>query len=106
MTKKTKLHSSIIVTYRCNAKWNMCEVWKYPTKPSEEIGLDAIEKLPEMFFTNVTGGEPFIRQDLPDIIALLKQKSQRIVISTNGYFTERNNLAISEISRYRHKDQH
>jgi len=30
----------------------MCEAWKHPTKPSEEIGLDVIEKLPEMFFTN------------------------------------------------------
>ena len=64
----TKLHGSIIVTYRCNAKCNMCDVWHYPTKPSEEISLDVIKKLLEMFFVNVTGGEPFIRQDLPEII--------------------------------------
>ncbi len=51
-----KLHGSIILTYRCNAKCNMCDVWHYPTKPAEEIGLDLIEKLPEMFFTNITGG--------------------------------------------------
>jgi MoaA/NifB/PqqE/SkfB family radical SAM enzyme len=55
---KQKLHGSIILTYRCNAKCNMCDVWHHPTKPSEEIGLDVIEKLPEMFFANVTGGEP------------------------------------------------
>jgi len=46
----------------------MCDVWHYPTKPSEEISLDVIKKLLEMFFVNVTGGEPFIRQDLPEII--------------------------------------
>lgn len=86
---KDKLHSSIILTYRCNARCNMCEVWKHPTKPDEEIGLDVIEKLPETFFTNITGGEVFIRPDLPDIIEILRKKTQRIVISTNGYFTDR-----------------
>jgi len=89
MNKKNKLHASIILTYRCNARCNMCEVWKYPTKPSEEIGPDVIEKLPETFFTNITGGEPFIRQDLPEIVEVLRKKTKRIVISTNGYFTER-----------------
>lgn len=84
-----KLHGSIIVTYRCNARCNMCDVWKFPTKPSEEIGLDVIKKLPEMFFVNVTGGEPFLRQDLPEIISELREKAKRIVISTNGYFTDR-----------------
>lgn len=86
---KEKLHASIIVTYRCNAKCTMCNVWKSPTIPSEEIGLDVIEKLPETFFTNITGGEPFIRQDLPDIVERIRKKTKRIVISTNGYFTDR-----------------
>jgi len=67
----------------------MCDVWHYPSKPSEEIGLDVIKKLPQMFFTNVTGGEPFVRQDLPEIISELREKAKRIVISTNGYFTDR-----------------
>lgn len=84
-----KLHASVILTYRCNAKCNMCEVWNNPTKPSEEIGLDIIEKLPDTFFTNITGGEPFVRADLAEIVKLLRKKTKRIVISTNGYFTER-----------------
>ena len=89
MSKKTKIYSSIIVTYRCNARCNMCEVWKNPSKPSEEIGLTEIKKLPQTSFTNITGGEPFIRQDLPEIVEILKRKTKRIVISTNGYFTDR-----------------
>ena len=84
-----KLYGSIIVTYRCNAKCNMCEVWNYPTKLSEEIGIDTIKKLPDMFFCNITGGEPFVREDLPDIVDVLQKKSRRIVISTNGCFTDR-----------------
>ncbi|MHA1343494.1 MAG: radical SAM protein, partial [Promethearchaeota archaeon] len=86
---KPKLHGSIIVTYRCNAHCNMCEVWRHPTATSEEIGLDVIEKLPEMFFCNVTGGEPFVREDLVDIIGILRKKAKRVVISTNGYFTDK-----------------
>jgi Fe-coproporphyrin III synthase len=86
---KNKLHGSIIVTYRCNARCTMCDVWKAPSKPADEIALDVIEKLPDMFFTNVTGGEPFVRQDLPELIAAIRKKTKRIVISTNGYFTER-----------------
>jgi len=67
----------------------MCDVWRRPPETDGEIGLDVIEKLPEMFFVNVTGGEPFIRKDLPEIIGLLRKKAKRIVISTNGYFTDR-----------------
>jgi len=85
----SKLHGSIIVTSRCNAKCNMCDVWQYPSRPEEEIGLDVYEKLPQMFFTNITGGEPFVRKDLPEIVALLRRKTKRIVISTNGFFTDR-----------------
>lgn len=84
-----KLYGSIIVTYRCNAHCNMCDVWKSSAKPNDEIGLEVIRKLPNMYFTNVTGGEPFVRQDLPDIITELRKKTRRIVISTNGFFTER-----------------
>lgn len=83
------MYGSIIVTYRCNARCNMCDVWKFPSKPAEEIGVEVIRKLPELYFANVTGGEPFVRQDLPELIAELKKKARRIVISTNGFFTDR-----------------
>lgn len=49
-----------------------------------------LETLPSgLSFCNITGGEPFIRQDVNDFIKVLKTKSKRIVISTNGYFTEK-----------------
>jgi MoaA/NifB/PqqE/SkfB family radical SAM enzyme len=67
----------------------MCNRYKAPSKVEEEITIETIKKLPKMYFTNVTGGEPFIRQDLKDIVRELRKKSDRIVISTNGYFTDR-----------------
>ena len=84
-----KLNGTVIVTYRCNARCNMCSRYREPSRPEEEISLETIRKLPEMYFTNITGGEPFLREDLQDIVRELQGKSDRIVISTNGYFTER-----------------
>ena len=84
-----KLNGTVIVTYRCNAKCTMCNRYKEPSRPEEEISIDTIRKLPEMYFTNITGGEPFIRDDLKDIVRELYKKSERIVISTNGFFTDR-----------------
>ena len=84
-----KLNGTVIVTYRCNARCTMCNRYKAPSRPEEEISLETIKKLPRMYFTNITGGEPFLREDLKDIVRELRRKSDRIVISTNGYFTER-----------------
>ncbi len=84
-----KLNGTVIVTYRCNARCTMCNRYKAPSRPEEEISIETIKKLPKMYFTNITGGEPFIRTDLPDIVRELYKKSDRIVISTNGFFTDR-----------------
>lgn len=84
-----KLNGTVIVTYRCNARCTMCNRYKCPSKPEEELSIETIKKLPKMYFTNITGGEPFIREDLPSIVRELYKKSDRIVISTNGFFTDR-----------------
>lgn len=88
MARRT-LYASLIATYRCNAKCNMCNCFQYPTHPHEEWKINIINKLPEMAFTNITGGEPFTRNDISDMVRELYKKTNRIVISTNGYFTER-----------------
>lgn len=87
--KEKKLNGTIIITYRCNARCSMCNRYKAPSRPEEEISIETIRKLPRMYFTNITGGEPFIRTDLKDIVRELYKKSDRIVISTNGFFTDR-----------------
>lgn len=80
----------IITTYRCNAKCNMCDVWHHPTSADEEITPSELEHLPSgLRFINITGGEPFIRRDLEEIINVVRPKTNRIVISNNGFFTER-----------------
>ena len=77
------------LTYRCNAKCVMCNTWQHPTKPEEEIKPVHLEKLPPMQFTNITGGEPFLRNDIDEIVHVVRKKTKRLVISTNGFFTDR-----------------
>ena len=99
MAKRT-LYGTVIVTYRCNARCNMCDCFKDPTRPEEEITLDDIKKLPEMAFTNITGGEPFVRQDIPDIVRdLYCHINEWIFHGADSQFVQR-------ISPGRHSDQH
>ena len=83
----------IAVTYRCNARCYMCNIWKNPSTPKDEIKAEDLKSLPgdkkKMRFLNITGGEPFLRTDLGDIINVILPKTKRLVISTNGYFTDR-----------------
>jgi radical SAM protein with 4Fe4S-binding SPASM domain len=37
----------------------------------------------------VTGGEPFLRDDIGEITHILLKKAKRLVISTNGWFTDK-----------------
>jgi radical SAM protein with 4Fe4S-binding SPASM domain len=84
-----RLEAAVITTYRCMARCSMCNIWKHPTDRGEEFEPALLEKLPQLSFCNITGGEPFLRDDIEEIVDVLRRKSKRIVISTNGYLVER-----------------
>jgi Fe-coproporphyrin III synthase len=80
----------LIVTYRCNAKCYMCNTWKNPTRKEEEFRPSLLDKIPcGLNFINITGGEPFLRDDIEDILDVALCKTRRLVISTNGYFSKK-----------------
>ena len=81
--------ASIILTYRCPMRCQMCNIWKYPTNRSEEIQAKDLTSLPKLKFINLTGGEPFIREDLDTIVEECYNHTDRIVISTSGWFDDR-----------------
>lgn len=84
------MEAAIILTYRCNCRCYMCHTWQFPTRSPDEITPDDLRKLPgDLDFCNLTGGEPFLREDLADVVEVMQPKSRRIVISTNGYLTEK-----------------
>lgn len=81
--------ASIILTYRCPMHCQMCNIWANPTVASEEISPQDLEKLPRLKFINLTGGEPFVRDDLEDIVRVCYKRAPRIVISTSGWLEDR-----------------
>jgi radical SAM protein with 4Fe4S-binding SPASM domain len=83
------MDAAIITTYRCINKCVMCNIWKYPTNIKEEFKPEILKKLPNLNFANITGGEPTLRDDIEEIVEILTKKAKRVVISTNGYFTEK-----------------
>jgi len=86
---KLPIDSVIAVTYRCNSRCVMCDIWKIKDYP--ELTLAQFEKLPSSLRDiNLSGGEPFLRMDLPQIVKVVVERcpQARIVISSNGFATE------------------
>ncbi len=83
------MEAAVIVTYRCVNRCVRCHTWECPSEPGEEFSPELLEKLPPLSFCNITGGEPFLREDLADIVAVASRKARRVVVSTNGFFTDR-----------------
>jgi MoaA/NifB/PqqE/SkfB family radical SAM enzyme len=87
------------VTNRCNSRCKTCNIWEiYPNHwqdPTEELTLTEIEKIftsmGEVYFFNLSGGEPFLRDDLPEIVDLaIEHLKPRIIHSpTNGIMPNR-----------------
>jgi len=83
------MEASIITTFRCPMRCKMCDIWNNPTDPEKEITARDLEKMPEVNVTNITGGEPLIREDLADLVEVIFKKSKRVCISTSGYYSDR-----------------
>lgn len=79
-------YAIIAITLNCNARCVMCDIWK--NKMVNELPPEAYLKLyPSLRDINVTGGEPFLRRDFPDVIANIKKAcpQARLVVNTNGF---------------------
>src|SRR3989338_1704469 len=82
------------VTSKCNMKCKHCFYWEDLGTCKNELSLEEIENiscsLPNLFFLRITGGEPFLREDLYEIIKQFHKNSsiRRIGINTNGSLTD------------------
>jgi MoaA/NifB/PqqE/SkfB family radical SAM enzyme len=81
---------TIISTYRCNSRCQMCYIWKNPTDQKEEVSLETLAKLPGGFDNlNVSGGEPTLRRDLAELVDVVYPKARVMEISSNGLHPEK-----------------
>ncbi|OGW75944.1 MAG: hypothetical protein A2Z72_08935 [Omnitrophica bacterium RBG_13_46_9] len=78
------------VTYRCNLSCQMCNIWKKARCENElTIGeIDNFFKRAKNFsWIGITGGEPFLREDLPEICDIIInhcKRLSRLHFATNG----------------------
>lgn len=78
-------HAIVAVTYRCNAKCVMCDIWK--KKSSPEMAPEDYRRLPaSLREINVSGGEPLLRKDIAEVVRVMQATCPgvRLIISTNG----------------------
>ncbi len=96
VTRKEPFSVVHFITNRCNARCKHCFIdFKNPETFKGELSLDEIKKLTKtlgrsLFNVNLTGGEPFIRQDIFEIVEAYFQNTtiNSVFITTNGMFTE------------------
>jgi MoaA/NifB/PqqE/SkfB family radical SAM enzyme len=76
---------TVIPTFRCNSRCQMCYIWKNPTEPKLEVTAETLAKLPGGFDNlNLSGGEPTLRRDLSALVDVLYPKARIMEISSNG----------------------
>ena len=84
---------TFFVTWACNHRCVFCDVWK--KTPKDELTIDEIDtffaSLKSLDVLRLSGGEPFIRKDLHEIINLGDShlNPSIIHITTNGINTGR-----------------
>jgi len=82
-----------IATWRCNAKCLMCDIWKKDA--GQELNLRQIEgifkQLKSLDAVRITGGEPFVRADLAEVVNSIQRinRPKVIHITTNGLLKEK-----------------
>lgn len=85
------------VTGRCNARCELCFYWDniVAADKARELGLEEIRRIargfPNLPYLTLTGGEPFLRDELADIAETFYEQStvRFFVIPTNGLLPER-----------------
>lgn len=94
----------LFVTNRCNAACNHCFYWKELAREKDGLSIAEIGKLLESLRglrqIILTGGEPFLREEIAEIVALFRGIGVRsVTIPTNGILTERITECVSRILR-------
>lgn len=81
------------ITARCNLTCNQCNII-YANSDVRECSLDEIKRIADNFarmkvaMVLLTGGEPFAREDLPDIVHAFESRGVHVRMQTNGLASE------------------
>jgi MoaA/NifB/PqqE/SkfB family radical SAM enzyme len=87
--RRGPLYALVQVTARCNLRCRMCQVWALEHQGGEELAAD---RYPEMarvlsragFQVVTVAGEPFLRDDLAQVVRAFAAEGLSVRIQTNG----------------------
>jgi len=84
---------TFLVTWRCNARCQMCSIWQ-KDDTADELSLAEIKKIfsqQKFDGVRISGGEPFLRNDISEIINIIQDESRPKVLhlTSNGLLTEK-----------------
>lgn len=94
------INVTVSVTNSCNSRCKTCFIWKYyledPDLRREEFTAEEFERTfrslgKQVFWATISGGEPYMRRDLPQICQTLYDHCRPAImdIATNGLLTSR-----------------
>jgi MoaA/NifB/PqqE/SkfB family radical SAM enzyme len=100
----------LFVTDRCNMKCDHCMFWERIDQPGDEHSLHELElmaaSVSPLRTVSITGGEPFLRNDLNQIIETFYRDnhSHHVQVNTNGLLMKRmEDLVTSDLAlKYEH----
>lgn len=88
------INLTLSITNQCNSRCQSCDIWKiYPAEKDrlrDELRVDEIDRIfasvGSVYFFNISGGEPFLRKDIVDIVRVGCERLRPSVvhIPTNG----------------------
>jgi AdoMet-dependent heme synthase len=84
---------TFIVTWRCNLRCFMCDVWKKTDHDdmTPEEAKTIFKQMPKLDTLRLTGGEPFLRRDFRELVEAILESTDPTVlhITTAGVMYER-----------------
>jgi MoaA/NifB/PqqE/SkfB family radical SAM enzyme len=100
--------ANISVTNRCNLRCRTCNIWRTYERAPQLADKELRTEDYVSFFDNydfwnwisLTGGEPFLRKDLVDIVSAAYERCKglhTVSIPTNGYLTDKTVHDVEEI---------
>jgi MoaA/NifB/PqqE/SkfB family radical SAM enzyme len=91
----------VSVSFRCNSKCRTCDVWR---KPNDDMTVEEWRQIfaklgHTPYYLTFTGGEPFLRADLHELIIAGAElcRPEVITVPTNGLLTKRIHDQVDQI---------
>ncbi|MGC8652066.1 MAG: radical SAM protein [Candidatus Micrarchaeia archaeon] len=84
VTLKKPYKLNFAITYWCNSRCLTCNIWQM--KPKGELTIDEVREFARrnnyFKWIEITGGEPFMRSDIVEIVKAFKEHSKNLYIVT------------------------